>query len=213
MDPYRDEEAAEVLRAASTAADAPLLAGSIVDLGTSRASNRGIVWTPAGPGQAYSKQHLVPFGEYVPWRPLATRLSARVRAIRRDMVPGTGPSPLRISGFALADALCFDVAYDDVIAPQVAGGADLVAVQTSNAMLLGTSQLEQQFAITRVRAIEVGRAVAVASVNGQSGAVGPDGQVLARLPVAEAGSIVVELPLLRGLTPAVRLGSSLTLTG
>ena len=211
VDPYRDQEAARVLRAAAATAKAPVLAGSIVDIGETRALNQGIVWTPAGPGQAYTKQHLVPFGEYVPWRPLVTRFSARVRAIPRDMVPGAGASPMQFLGFALADALCFDIAYDDVVAPQVARGADLVAVQTSNAMFLGTSQLEQQFAITRVRAIEVGRAVVVSSVNGQSGAIDPDGKVLARIPVAEAGSFVVELPLLTDLTPAVRLGGALTL--
>ena len=103
------------------------------------------------------------------------------------------------------------MAYDDVIAAQVARGADLVVVQTSNAMFLGTPQLEQQFAITRVRALEVGRAVVVASVNGLSGAVGSDGQVLAKLPAEDTATFVVELPLLDGLTPAVRLGNRFAL--
>ena len=206
VDPFRDEIAGRTLRQAAAVTGVPVLAGSIVDLGTSKASNQGIVWNPEGPGDTYTKQHLVPFGEYVPWRSVVTRFSDRLRAIPRDMVPGRTPVPLRIAGIPVADALCFDIAYDDVIAPQVEAGAQVVTVQTSNAMFLGTSQLDQQFAITRVRALEAGRSVAVASVNGVSGAIAPDGDVVTVLPVMATDSRLVELPLRDGVTPALRLG-------
>ena len=208
VDPMSDERAQRAITETARATGAPLLAGSVTDgPGADRARNQGIVWSSGGvPGQRYTKRHLVPFGEYVPWRSLATRFSNRLTEIPRDMVAGNVGAPLDVAGLPVADALCFDVAYDDVIAPQVRRGASLVTVQTSNAMFLGTSQLEQQWDISRVRAIETGRAVVVASVNGVSGAIGADGQVIARLATRGTASAVVEVPLARTFTPAVRWG-------
>lgn len=207
VDPFRDAEAQTGISTAQAAADVPIVIGSIVDTDRAdRALNQGIVWTSDGSADRYTKQHLVPFGEYVPLRSIATRISSRVAEIRRDMVPGADAAPLNVAGLSVADALCFDVAYDDVIGPQVLRGADLVAVQTSNAMFLGTAQLEQQWAISRVRALETGRSVVVASVNGVSGAIGPDGSVLSRLPVQVTGSEVVEVPVSDHRTLAVTLG-------
>jgi apolipoprotein N-acyltransferase len=207
VDPATDATARQALLAAVDAVRAPVLAGSITAGPTSStARNQGIVWTPDGPRDRYTKQHLVPFGEYVPLRPLATRLSDRVAGIGRDMVPGSGAVPLRIGDLSVADALCFDVAHDDVLREQVADGADLAVVQTSNAMFLGTSQQEQQWMVSRARAVEVGRSVVVSSVNGISGAIAPDGSVLARLPAGRAGSTTVTVPVRSGTTPAVLLG-------
>ena len=73
------------------------------------------------------------------------------------MLSGTRDEPLRVAGIEVADAICFDVAYDDGIYDQVASGAELLAVQTSNAIFIFTDQIDQQFAITRLRAIETGR--------------------------------------------------------
>lgn len=209
VDPTVDEEAQQALLSAAALADAPVLAGSITEGPTAAtALNQAIVWTSAqGASARYTKQHLVPFGEYVPLRRLASRLSSRVAEIPRDMVPGREASPLPAADLTLATALCFDIAYDDVVREQVAQGAQLVTVQTSNAMFLGTAQQEQQWLATRARALEVGRAVVVSSMNGMSGAIGPDGSVIARLPVARAGSTLVTVPLPTATTLAVRLGA------
>ena len=187
----------------------PALRGYVNDFQptTTAALNQAVVWTTEGPAGRYTKQHLVPFGEYVPLRPIATRISPRVAEIERDMVSGAAPSPLLVDDLALAIALCFDVAYDDVLREQVAQGADLAVVQTSNAMFLGTAQQEQQWTITRARAIELGRSVVVSSMNGISGAIASDGSVIDRLPTARAGATAVSLPVERGTTLAVRLGA------
>ena len=209
VDPMADEQANSAIRKAARAVGTPLLAGSITDgPGADRARNQGIVWSSGGvPGERYTKRHLVPFGEYVPWRRFATVFSERLEEIPRDMVAGTVGQPLNVAGILVADALCFDIAYDDVIAPQVRRGATMATVQTSNAMFLGTSQLEQQWDISRVRAIESGRSMVVASVNGISGAIGPDGQVIVRLETRGTSSAAVDVPLSRVTTLAVRWGA------
>lgn len=208
VDPDRDHTARESLKLASRLAGAPLLAGSIVDgVRADEALNQSIVWTPAGPTARYTKQHLVPFGEYVPLRSLASRVSARVAQIPRDMQPGPSPQPMSVGGTKIAVALCFDVAYDEVLRDQVARGAELAVVQTSNAMFLGTAQPEQQWAITRARAVEVGRTVIVASINGISGVIGSDGTVAEQLPTVGAHSAVVSVPATTRTTWAVRLGA------
>ena len=206
VDPAHDDRARSLLLTATRTAGAPLLAGSIVDDTLTTARNEAILWTTDGPGPRYTKQHLVPFGEYVPLRAVAERLSTRVADIERDMVPGPHAAPMSVGGLRVANALCFDVAYDAVIRDQVRQGADVVVVQTSNAMFLGTAQQEQQWAITRSRAIEVGRSVVVSSMNGITGAVSYDGSVVDRLPDTVSGSTVVDVKVTDRVTPAVTLG-------
>lgn len=210
VDPLRDPIAREAVETAAKAARAPILVGGVVDgpSGT-EALNQGIAWGTTGPGRArYTKQHLVPFGEYIPFRETLGGLSPRLAAVPRDMVPGPSADPLRIVGVPIADAICFDVAYDDVISEQVERGARLVVVQTSNASFAGTTQLDQQFAVTRARALETGRAVAVASTTGITALVGPRGEVVARLPLGVTDYLIADMPLSDTLTPAVRWGRS-----
>ena len=69
--------------------------------------------------------------------------------------------------------MCFEVAYDGLVRDVVDGGADVIVVPTNNATYTGTGQIEQQFAMSRLRAIETGRYVVVASTNGISGIVAP----------------------------------------
>jgi apolipoprotein N-acyltransferase len=209
VDPTTDVVAGQAARAAVEAAGVPLLLGAVVDAPDARyALNQSLLWDDGGVRARYTKQRLVPFGEYVPLRPLAERLSSRVAAIPRDMLPGGDPEQIGVGSFSVATALCFDVAYDDVLRRQVARGGDLVSVQTSNAMFLGTAQLEQQWQVSRARALELGRSVVVSSVNGISGAIAPDGSVLERLPVRVAGSVVLDVPLNTSQTWAVRLGAA-----
>ena len=99
----------------------------------------------------------------------------RLREVGRDMLSGTRDEPLDIGGVQVADAICFDIAYDDGLTAQLRNGAELLVVQSSNATFIHTDQIDQQFAITRLRAIETGRWVAVATTNGVSGVIAPDG--------------------------------------
>lgn len=207
-DPFRDAETRLGIETAVDDVDVPVLVGAMVDADAERVLNQGVVWSPeTGAGERYTKWHPVPFGEYIPWRDLIfTNNLGRLQQIGRDMQSGTRTQPLRIGEVRVADAICFDVAYDDGIGVQVREGAELLVVQTSNAMFSGTAQLEQQFEITRLRALASGRSLAVASTNGVSALVAADGSVIERAPVRTTSTLVESLPLSTSITPAIALG-------
>jgi apolipoprotein N-acyltransferase len=200
------------LQAAAEAIGVPVLVGGLVDGGPDHVLNQGIVWDPVtGPGERYTKWHPVVYGEYIPFRGFMRAIGleehGQFARIPRDMVSGNRTSPLPVNGIEIADSICFDIAYDDGIYAQVEQGADMLTVQTSNASFIFTDQINQQFAITRLRAIETGRWLAVASTNGISGVIRPDGSVAAEAEPRTTSVLVEEVRLMSGLTPAVRLGA------
>jgi apolipoprotein N-acyltransferase len=208
IDPYADPSARTSIGAAAAAVQAPLLMGAVVgDRGDSGWFNRAIVWSDTGsPGAHYDKVHPVPFGEYIPLRSLlAPRISA-LQQIPSDMIRGKRSGVLRVGPARAGVLMCFEVAYDSMPHDLVRHGADLLVVPTNNATYTGTGQIEQQFAMSRLRAIETGRYVVVASTNGISGIVAPDGRVVERAPQRE--QVVLEQPvsLLTRHTPATTLG-------
>lgn len=210
VDPVNDPRARRAVDEASRAIGVPLLVNGIVSADDpDEALNQALLWNPGGgAGARYTKRHPVPFGEYVPFRDLLGGASDRFREIPRNILPGRETPPMEVVGddvVEVAMAICFDVAYDDVIAPQVAAGAEVVVVQTSNATFTGTSQLDQQLALTRARALEVGRAVVVSSVNGVSAVIDPEGVVVAQSPTQVTDVLVQRVPLVADLTPVTRL--------
>ena len=209
VDPFTDAQTDAGIRTASSAIGVPILVGAIVDAGPRNVLNQGIVWDPGtGAADRYTKWHPVPYGEYIPFRRFFDGKNfGRLALIPRDMLSGTRTDPLRIAGIRVADAICFDVAYDDGLYAQVGNDAQLLTVQTSNATFIHTSQIDQQFAISRLRAIETGRWVVVAATNGISGIIAPDGSVTDRAGVRTQDVLVRSVGLGTGITPAVRLGA------
>jgi apolipoprotein N-acyltransferase len=210
-DPSYDLAVRRRIEALSARLDAPILVGGIFDGPTTEtALNAGVVWTAAGPGERYIKLKPVPFGEYVPFRKEAGAIVDRLaRDIPRDMLPGDEPGAIRIGNTMIGDTICYDIAYDGVTRRAVDGGAQMIVVQTSNAAFTGTAQPEQQWDISRLRAIETGRWVVVPSTNGITGVVDPDGSVVDRAPMHQPATISAEVTLAGGRTPALVVGAPL----
>lgn len=103
---------------------------------------------------------------------------------------------------------CYEVAFDDTVRDTVRAGADLLAVPSNNATFGRTEMTYQQLAMSRVRAVEHNRTVAVATTSGASAIVLPDGRVAARTEIFKAATLVERVPLISTSTPATRLGSS-----
>jgi apolipoprotein N-acyltransferase len=197
---------------AAAAVKVPILVGAVLNAGPHNVRNAGIVWSPTtGPGEIYVKRHLVPFGEYLPFRGLMTSISSKFNLIAKDFLPGHRPGTLTIAGVPIADAICFEVADDTVVRQAVTGGGRLLVVQTNNASYEhpGDSgnggETAQQLAISQLRAVEHGRAVVVAATSGVSAMIAPNGKILARTSVFTPAILDRRLPLRDPLTIADRV--------
>jgi apolipoprotein N-acyltransferase len=209
LDPFSNPAAYDKITQAVQAVGVPVLVGALVDgPDAAHVQNEGIVWDPAtGPGAHYTKQHPVPFGEYVPFRKELTKVISRLSEIPRDFYPGKGTGVLRIGPAKLGDVICFEVAYDKIVRDTVNAGARAIVVQTNNATYGRTGQPEQQLAMSRLRAIEHGRAVVTAATSGISAIVSPDGKIEQRSGEFTQQVLSADLPLRDQKTVADRVGA------
>ena len=208
IDPFVDESAFREIDAAVRAIGVPTLVGAVVaGPDKNHMQNMGVVWDPrTGPGEEYVKRHLVPFGEYIPFRGVLAKLFTRLDQIPLDFAPGQHDGVLQLGPARIGDVTCFEVAYDELIRDVMTHGGQLLVVQTNNATYTGTGQLEQQFAISRYRAIETGRSVVIAATDGISGIIAPDGTVLASTKQRTQEVLEESVPLANGVTWGVRIG-------
>jgi apolipoprotein N-acyltransferase len=210
VDPITDPAARAEVERAVQAVHAPILVGAIRLTGDGRYRlNEGILWSPtSGPGATYVKRHPVPFGEYIPLRSIAAKVSSDVRLVTQDMVAGRGDGVVRGGPVLLGDVICFEVAYDSLVQSSVAHGAQVLVVQTNNATFGHTAETYQQLAMARIRAVETDRTVLQVATTGESAVIDPDGSV-----VQESGALFTADVLSArvtprtAVTPAVRVGA------
>jgi apolipoprotein N-acyltransferase len=212
IDPLRNPDAYAEISAAADAVGVPLLVGAVLEGPGDHISNAAIVWGPSasavpGPGQRYVKRHPVPFGEYIPYRSFFRIFSPKVDLVSRDFAAGNGVGVLDLGPARIGDVICFEVAYDDIVRDTVTAGADLLVVQTNNATFGYTDESVQQLAMSRLRAVEAGRAVVHVSTVGVSGLIQPDGSVVAGSSLFTRAVLNARLPLRTGLTVATRAGA------
>nr|WP_239579008.1 apolipoprotein N-acyltransferase [Microlunatus panaciterrae] len=218
IDPLLDSQTRAVVQSATQLADRPILVGAVMaGPGEDERQTTALWWDPTrGVLARYDKRNLVPFGEWIPFRDELLPVIPMLKLVGAQSIPGTKPGVLHVPltdgrRIAVGDVICFELAYDTTVYQTMTNGAQLLMVQSNNATYGGTGQIEQQFAITRARAMESRREIAVATTNSVSGFIDRDGRVVFRTKQFTADSAVRALPLRTSLTPAVRFAPWLDL--
>ena len=124
----------------------------------------------------YRKQHLVPFGEYVPLKTLLFFVGPLVEAVS-DFSPGTGRRRrAEVDGQPVSAAICYEVVFGELARQRPwSTGSQLLTTITNDAWYGRSSAPWQHFEQASLRAIEQGRYLVRAANTGISGIVDPDG--------------------------------------
>ena len=163
-------------------------------------SKQGTLISPAGIEGRYVKTRLVPFGEYIPFRPVLGWLSHISRAAAQNVVAGTGAHVLQArlpSGrpLTIGVLICFESAFPDMSRVDADHGAQVIIYQTSDSTFQQSWAPAQHAALSAVRAAETGRPVVQAALTGDSAAFDDRGRTLAWKGSHQTGTWPVQLRL------------------
>lgn len=156
---------------------------------------------------SYSKQHLVPFGEYVPWggwpRDVIPALAAQVS---RDFTRGDKTVVFDAKSNRIGTVICFESAFSPLVRSSVRAGAGLLVVTTNNRSYRHSALSVQHLATSQMRAAETARPVLHAAVSGITGVIDASGRVVQTNPLFHNAVVEGRITAMTGETPYVRYG-------
>jgi apolipoprotein N-acyltransferase len=208
IDPRQYPPLYQEISSAASAIGRPILVGAVLQ---DPQRNAGVLWLPGkGPTALYVKRRLVPFGEYIPFRSLISKVTSLTQLQPNDFVPGHKTVVFGVGQVRLGDVICYEIAFDDLVRSEVTAGANVLAMQSNDATFERdgqTGESGQQLAMARIRAVEFDRAVVVASTTGYSAIIAPDGHLITSSGTWQQAELEARVPLLTGITLANRLGA------
>jgi apolipoprotein N-acyltransferase len=191
----------------------PVLAGStsadirLAARGGGALFNQAVVFDGGGEVlDVYRKTHLVPYGEYIPWKPLVGWISA-LEQIAYELAPGERLHTLSAPGLPMfAAPICFENSFPSLDRELVRQGAEFLVVLTNNASYDETAASAQHLQMSRIRAIEDGRWVVHAAVSGISAFIDPRGRTYLQTELFDPAVIRRTIRASADRTPFVRWG-------
>ena len=208
IDPARYPPVYDEIASAASAIGSPILVGAVLQ---DPLRNAGVLWQPGtGPSLTYAKRQLVPFGEFIPFRGLISKITSLTQLQPQDFVPGHATVVFPVGQIRLGDVICYEIGFDGLVRSEVQAGANVLAMQSNDATFERdgqTGESGQQLAMARIRAVEFDRSVVVASTTGYSAIVAPDGRLLTSSGTWQQAELEARVPLLTSQTLAERTGA------
>ena len=184
--------------------------GAVILLGAfhetkSHSYNSIFMFTPDGKVSetVYNKRHLVPFGEFLPFRPVLQTLLPFLDDINymdNDLTAGEDAAVFDTGHGLVGSVICFDSIFEILSAESVQNGAEMLAVSTNDSWFSDSSAIFEHNGHAILRAVENRRYVVRAANTGLSSVLTPRGEILAKLDPLLTGTISSKIPMRDDLT-------------
>ena len=155
-------------------------------------TNNATLITKDGVIANYSKRHLVPFGEHVPYEPILTKIFpflGQINVLSEDYIAGTGSEIMTINGGKVGNIICFESIYPEISRTTTLDGAQLLIETTNDSWLEDSPAMTQHLAHGVFRSIENGRFLVRGANSGISAVIDTRGKVKNMLPVDYCGTL------------------------
>jgi apolipoprotein N-acyltransferase len=145
--------------------------------GETKYYNTALILKPDLTVKHYFKIHLVPFGEYTPYKKIFSFISSYTHAIG-DVTPGDEQKLLDYEGALFGSPICFEVIFPDLVRKFAKKGASFLVTITNDGWYGQSAAPYQHFAIAAMRAVENRRYLLRSATTGVSGIIDPYGRIL-----------------------------------
>ena len=160
--------------------------------------------------KTYDKRHLVPFGEFVPYRAFfAIFLPVLLEVTMLDQDNTTGTEPVIFEGEGtgkLGGLICFESIYERLALDTVRAGAEIFIVGTNDSWFRTSLATSMHRAHEQLRSVECGRYSTRASTTGITCIIDSRGEVIDMLPSYEEGFLLADVPCLDHMTLYAQTG-------
>jgi apolipoprotein N-acyltransferase len=205
-DPARHEDLRDELTSVGRRLGAVVVANAQTLSREGGVLNANLVYDPNGSFQGlYAKQHLVPFGEYVPLRGMLGFIDA-LDQVPFDFERGSGRRLFTAGGHRFETVICYESAFAPLVRDGVRDGAEFLVVSTNNRSYRRSGLSAQHVAMSQMRAAETGRPILHASVSGITAVVDADGRVTQRSELFVNQVTAGRIETRSGSTPYLRFG-------
>lgn len=161
----------------------------------------------------YLKRHLVPFGEFLPMRPIFGWVLNILEIPLSDFGTGTDNQiPLEAAGYKLAASICYEDVFGHESLAALPDASYLVNV-TNDAWFGDSMAPRQHVQMARMRSLETGRWMLRATNSGVTAFIDPKGTITDRLPLFQQGTLSAEVTPMQGTTPYIIWGDWFVVCG
>jgi apolipoprotein N-acyltransferase len=193
----------------AAASGSHLLYGIPISDGPQQYANSIKGFSPTGQAYRFDKQHLVPFGEFVPrgFRWFVDMMQMPLG----DMTRGAQvQAPFAVKDQLVLPNICYEDVFGEEIALQLRSAARpaTILLNVSNLAWFGESvAIPQHLQISQMRAIETGRPMLRATNSGATAYIDGRGKVVSALPNYTQGTLQAQVQGMGGMTPFIRFGN------
>ncbi len=149
----------------------------------------------------YYKQHLVPFGEYIPLQDWLGDLLQFLDIPQSDFSAGSAQQPkLMLGQWQVAAYICYEIAYAELLKQELPS-ANLIITISNDAWFGRSFAAAQHLQIAQMRALENARYLLFVTNTGVTAIIKPDGQIQAQLPEFTTAVLTGTIQAMTGSTP------------
>ncbi|SUO93533.1 apolipoprotein N-acyltransferase [Suttonella ornithocola] len=159
----------------------------------------------------YSKEHLLPFGEFTPMKPVFNLFNKYVDIPMSDFSRGgENQKPILTNGIPAGASICYEAAFGRVVRQSLPNAQYLINV-SNDGWFQDSIAADQHLQMNQMRALELGREMARATNNGYTVFIDHHGHIISSLPRFEQGVLAGKIQPRIGLTPYAKYGNNLFL--